>query len=305
MALILGDNFSYGGSKPLDARLKYSTTTEMKAVADSTMYDGCLAYCTETDKTYQWKSTNEVDTTLGRWREFSSGGGGGTSDYSDLTNKPQIEGVTLSGNKSASDLGLATESDIPTDLADLNDDATHRLVTDAEKNAWNGKSTVGVTQVQSSGTKIATVNVNGTDTDLYAPSGGGGSSDYNDLDNKPSVEGVTLSGNKTASDLGLDKARELTAAQYAALSEQEKMNGTTYFVTDGQGGGDYSIKKRVLETGETTVSLSCPTTGDYVTNIYTSDGRDYLDASVSSGTLTITFEEASANVDVYVEFRGV
>lgn len=38
-------------------------------------------------------------------------GGGGTSDYADLSNKPQIEGVTLSGNKSASDLGLvAAES---------------------------------------------------------------------------------------------------------------------------------------------------------------------------------------------------
>lgn len=34
------------------------------------------------------------------------GGGGGTSDYADLTNKPSINGVTLAGNKSASDLGL-------------------------------------------------------------------------------------------------------------------------------------------------------------------------------------------------------
>lgn len=36
-----------------------------------------------------------------------SGGGGGTSDYSDLTNKPSINSVTLSGNKTSSDLGLA------------------------------------------------------------------------------------------------------------------------------------------------------------------------------------------------------
>lgn len=73
MALTLGDNFSYGGAKPLDARLKYATTTEMKTVADATMYDGCLAYCSGTDKTYQWKSTNTVDATLGKWREFSTG----------------------------------------------------------------------------------------------------------------------------------------------------------------------------------------------------------------------------------------
>lgn len=40
------------------------------------------------------------------------GGGGGTSNYNDLSNKPQIGGVTLSGNKTASDLGLvAAETD--------------------------------------------------------------------------------------------------------------------------------------------------------------------------------------------------
>ena len=37
-------------------------------------------------------------------------GGGGTSDYDNLTDKPQINGVTLSGNKSASDLSLGTYS---------------------------------------------------------------------------------------------------------------------------------------------------------------------------------------------------
>lgn len=72
MALTLGDNFSYQASKPLDARLKYDTVAAMKAVADSTMYEGCLAYCVATDKTYQWKSTNTVDATLGKWREYGA-----------------------------------------------------------------------------------------------------------------------------------------------------------------------------------------------------------------------------------------
>lgn len=35
---------------------------------------------------------------------------GGTYDYSDLTNKPQINSVTLSGNKSLSDLGIEAEA---------------------------------------------------------------------------------------------------------------------------------------------------------------------------------------------------
>lgn len=37
-----------------------------------------------------------------------SGGSGGTDDYNDLINKPQINSVTLSGNKSLHDLGFAT-----------------------------------------------------------------------------------------------------------------------------------------------------------------------------------------------------
>lgn len=81
MSLTLGDNFSYQGAKPLDARLKYDTVAAMKAVADATMYEGCLAYCSGTDKTYQWKSANTVDETLGKWREFKSGGGGGGETY--------------------------------------------------------------------------------------------------------------------------------------------------------------------------------------------------------------------------------
>ena len=46
-------------------------------------------------------------------------GGGGTSDYTDLTNKPKINNIELNGNKTSSDLGLqpagnyALESEIP------------------------------------------------------------------------------------------------------------------------------------------------------------------------------------------------
>ena len=40
------------------------------------------------------------------------GGGGGTSDYEDLDNKPSINNVTLSGNKTATQLGLASASDL-------------------------------------------------------------------------------------------------------------------------------------------------------------------------------------------------
>lgn len=44
--------------------------------------------------------------------DFVRGGGGGTTDYDELENKPSINGVTLEGNSSASDLSLASASDV-------------------------------------------------------------------------------------------------------------------------------------------------------------------------------------------------
>lgn len=43
---------------------------------------------------------------LGSGNIVIEGGSGGTTDYNDLTNKPQINSVALSGNKTSSDLGL-------------------------------------------------------------------------------------------------------------------------------------------------------------------------------------------------------
>lgn len=40
------------------------------------------------------------------------GGGEGTDNYNDLSNKPKINNVTLNGNKTASDLGLASAEDL-------------------------------------------------------------------------------------------------------------------------------------------------------------------------------------------------
>ena len=42
----------------------------------------------------------------------NKGGGGGTSNYEDLENKPQIAGTTLSGNKSLADLGIASAQSV-------------------------------------------------------------------------------------------------------------------------------------------------------------------------------------------------
>ena len=58
------------GSKGINS---YETLTDMVAEEISNLYDGCIAYCVEDEKYYQWKSTNEVITTYARWRELQFG----------------------------------------------------------------------------------------------------------------------------------------------------------------------------------------------------------------------------------------
>ncbi len=126
MALTLGDNFSYQGAKPLDARLNYSTVAAMKTVADATMYEGCMGYCSETDKTYQWKSANTVDETLGKWREYSSGGGHTIIDSED-TELTQRDKMKFGDGFTASDNSTDEQTEIvPTvmESSDMNDVVT-------------------------------------------------------------------------------------------------------------------------------------------------------------------------------------
>ena len=47
-------------------------------------------------------------------------------------------------------------------------------ISSSDITAWNGKSTVSYSQNVSTGTKIGTITINGTGTDIYAPSAGGG-----------------------------------------------------------------------------------------------------------------------------------
>lgn len=64
--------------------------------------------------------------------------------------------------------------------------------------------------------------------------GGGGVSDYEDLTNKPQVNGVTLSGDKDSEDLGI--VWEGTQLQYDAIVTKDP--NTTYYITDADDGGD-------------------------------------------------------------------
>ena len=89
------------------------------------------------------------------------GGSGGTTDYSDLTNKPQINGVTLNGDKSLEDLGIDIEE-------------------------------VTVTPILETGVKIAEIQVGEEKEDIYAPEGGSGGGDITEPINAAvTVGGIT------------------------------------------------------------------------------------------------------------------
>lgn len=85
----------------------------------------------------------------------------GASDVGAVPTSRTVNGKALSGNitLSATDVkALPNTTTIPTALASLTDDATHRVVTDTEKATWNAKSNF--------------------------------SGNYNDLSNKPTIPSI-------------------------------------------------------------------------------------------------------------------
>ena len=81
--------------------------------------------------------------------------GGGTSNYQDLTNKPSINNITLTGNKSLNDLGIQAAGNYLTSETDPTVPSYVKNITQENINNWNNKSDF--------------------------------SGDYNDLSNKPTI----------------------------------------------------------------------------------------------------------------------
>lgn len=126
----------------------------------------------------------------------TGGGGGGTSDYLQLSNKPKINGVELVDNITTENLGIV----VPQYTSELeNDSGFITNETDPTVPAWAKEpikptytaeevgalpsntpipdpTSVVVDRFVSAGTHIADISVNGEKTELYAPTGGGGTS---------------------------------------------------------------------------------------------------------------------------------
>lgn len=72
MAIKIGSNFTFQGEQPNFERDRFATKAAMKAFPETSIDDGHLSYCAEDGNTYQFKSSNSVDSTTGKWRVFKT-----------------------------------------------------------------------------------------------------------------------------------------------------------------------------------------------------------------------------------------
>ena len=112
---------------------------------------------------------------------------------------------------------------------------------------------------------------------------GGGTSDYNDLDNKPSINSVTLSGNKTTSDLNIS---------YSDLTGKPTIPSVTHL-------------SQTLTAGQTSVTFtSAEIKSTSMVDVYTSvAGLAYVSMTGSVGAVTVTFEAQLSDITVTLEIK--
>jgi hypothetical protein len=103
--------------------------------------------------------------------------------------------------------------------------------------------------------------------------------DYDSLNNRPQVNGVTLTGNKTAKQLGIRQTIPMTSAAYALLSSAEKMDpDKDYIITDAN-----AVNVPIDDTTEST------------SKVWSSKKTD--DTKADKDAILQTIEECSASTD--------
>lgn len=171
MAISLGANISYKGRLPLDDRNSFNTILDMVYFPESSLDEGHISYCKETDKHYKFNSGNETNLQTGKWREFNSG----------TSTDEKVKLTSLSTNSSyLSDLldNSTIKIDIDNDIlyvAKLKD----MTVTVAEINLLQGLSSNVQKQINNLSKSMSMYGVFDTKADLIAatdvtvPSDGG------------------------------------------------------------------------------------------------------------------------------------
>jgi len=160
------------------------------------------------------------------------GGGGGASSADDVTYDNSTSGLSADNVQSAID----------------------------ELAQGSGGSTVEVTQVQTTGTKIATITVDSVGTDLYAPNGGAGGHTIVDeegasLTQRTNLQfnGVYLEDNSTDDTTEVNVVRSMKYADFQQLSADEQKGFID--VTDVTGGGEDKFQPVIYSEDEREVGV--------------------------------------------------
>lgn len=133
--------------------------------------------------------------------------------------------------------------------------------------------------------------INSNFEELYnRPSGGGGTTDYSDLDNKPSINGVTLDGNKTSADLKI----EVTPGK----------DGSTWYNGNGAPGSDLGLNgDYYLDTGSGNIYNKTEGSWSIIMNIGSGGGSTpvaevYLADYIYGGTPSVSqYSELKEAID--------
>ena len=127
---------------PLDVRIVVDSVNEMVGFNENYLYEGIIVYNTEDEKTYQYKSTNEVDETYGKWREFGKGSAQ-TIIVNELPQELENDTTYYVQTTEYSWEGEAVESGLLENRPAVAQDGTYYFGTDTNKyyvyanNAWN------------------------------------------------------------------------------------------------------------------------------------------------------------------------
>ena len=175
-ALIAGlqsqiDTISGSGSGSIDSRIQ---------AAIASIVDGAPAAFDTLKELADWITDDQsgaakMAADIANKVDKVSGKGLSTNDYTDAE-QTKLSGIETGAQvnvkpdwnaASGSAAEILNKPRIPDDLADLNEDATHRVVTDTEKSTWNGK-----TVVEASNTN-GNIKIDNVETTVYTHPGSG------------------------------------------------------------------------------------------------------------------------------------
>ena len=266
------ENFTYIGTQQNFERDSYLTLAEMKAVVDKRMPDIFTATCKETGKFYIYNKNNEVDETLGKWRELSLDGGDYvTKTYVDteIAKKADITSIPSKVSELTNDSNYQTaeqiSSTVTTEIAKVVANAPENFDTLKEMSDWiagheNDASTMNsaisdnktaITALQTDKadkSEIPTTVSELTDSADYAKK-----TDLHSHENKTVLDGITSTkiSNWDSAKTHADSAHAPSNAQ-ANVIETVKVNSTA------------------LEVSNKAVNVTVPTTVSELT-----DNADY------------------------------